>query len=249
MERGLQGKVALVSGASKGIGRAVVERLVAEGMQVLGVARGGCPVPGATGLTADLRDPAAPAAVVARAVADFGRLDLLVNSAGATQRGDFLALDDAAWQDSFAGKFFAAVRLSRAAWPHLQAAAGSVVQIAGAGGKIASADFTIGGSVNAALMNLTKALADRGVRDGVRVNCINPGSIRTDRLTGRIATVMREQGLDEPAAAAALARATGVARFGEPEEIAATVAFLASAEAGYIQGAILDVDGGWIRAL
>ncbi|RAI60090.1 SDR family oxidoreductase [Roseicella frigidaeris] len=249
MARGLRGKVALVSGASRGIGRAIVQRLVEEGMQVLGVARSGCTVPGAIGLTADLRDPAAPAAVVARAVADFGRLDLLVNSAGATQRGDFLALDDAAWQDSFAGKFFAAVRLSRAAWPHLQTTAGSVVQIAGAGGKIASADFTIGGSVNAALMNLTKALADRGVRDGVRVNCINPGSIRTDRLTGRIATVMREQGLDEPAAAAALARATGVARFGEPEEIAATVAFLASAEAGYIQGAILDVDGGWIRAV
>lgn len=249
MAQGLRGKAALVSGASRGIGRAIVERLVEEGMQVLGVARGGCAVPGAIGVAADLRDPAAPAAVVARAIGEFGRLDLVVNSAGATQRGDFLALDDAAWQDSFAGKFFAAVRLSRAAWPHLQAAGGSVVHVAGAGGKIASADFTIGGAVNAALMNLTKALADRGVRDGVRVNCINPGSIRTDRLTGRIATVMREQGLDEAAAAAALARATGVARFGEPEEIAATVAFLAGAEAGYIQGAILDVDGGWIRAV
>ncbi|MCB4822471.1 SDR family NAD(P)-dependent oxidoreductase [Roseicella aerolata] len=249
MDRGLKGKAALVSGASKGIGRAIVARLVAEGMQVLGTARGGCDVPGAVGFPADLRDPAAPSAVVARAVEAFGRLDLVVNSAGATRRGDFLALDDAAWTDSYAGKFFAAMRLTRAAWPHLMATQGSVVHVAGAGGKIASADFTIGGSVNAALMNLTKALADRGVQDGVRVNCINPGSIRTDRLTGRITTVMQEQELDEAAAADALAKATGVARFGEPEEIAAVVAFLASAEAGYIQGAILDVDGGWIRAV
>ena len=180
---------------------------------------------------------------------DFGRLDLLVNSAGATQRGDFLTLSDEAWADSYAGKFFAAVRLTRAAWPHLATAKGSVVHIAGIGGKAASADFTIGGSVNAALMNLTKALADRGVRDGVRVNCINPGSIRTDRLTGRIATAMQEQGLDAEAAAAFLAKSTGVERFGEPEEIAATVAFLAGAEAGYIQGAIIDVDGGWLRAI
>jgi 3-oxoacyl-[acyl-carrier protein] reductase len=249
MHEDLRGKAALVSGASKGIGRAIAERLVSEGMQVLGLARSGCDVPGAAGFAGDLRDPATPAAAVADAVARFGRLDLLVNSAGATRRGDFLALTDEDWADSTAGKFLAAVRLTRAAWPHLQATQGSVVHIAGAGGKVASADFTIGGSINAALMNLTKALADRGVRDGVRVNCINPGSIRTDRLTGRIATVMQERGLDEAAAATALAEATGVARFGEPGEIASVVAFLASAEASYIQGAILDVDGGWIRAV
>lgn len=249
MQPGLKGKVALVSGASRGIGCAIVERLVAEGMQVLGVSRSGCEVAGAIGLAADLRDPATPAVAVAQTVQDFGRLDLLVNSAGATRRGDFLALDDEAWADSYAGKFFAAVRLTRAAWPHLASAKGSVVHIAGAGGKIASADFAIGGSVNAALMNLTKALADRGIKDGVRVNCINPGSVRTDRLAGRIAAVMQDQGLDAAAAAALLAASTGVARFGEPEEIAGTVAFLAGADASYIQGAILDVDGGWIRAL
>jgi 3-oxoacyl-[acyl-carrier protein] reductase len=141
------------------------------------------------------------------------------------------------------------VRLTRAAWPHLRGTAGGVVHIAGAGGRVASADFTIGGSVNAALMNLTKALADKGVGEGVRVNCINPGSIRTDRLTGRIATVMAEQGLGETAAAEALARSTGVARFGEPAEIASVVAFLASEQAGYVQGALLDVDGGWVRAV
>jgi 3-oxoacyl-[acyl-carrier protein] reductase len=245
----LKGKAAVVSGASKGIGRAIVERLLAEGMQVLGTARGGCDVAGALSHPADLREPGAADAAVARAVAEFGRLDLVVNSAGATQRGDFLALDEAAWADSFAGKFFATVRLTRAGWPHLQATQGTVVNIAGAGGKIASADFTIGGSVNAALMNLTKALADRGVTDGVRVTCINPGSIRTGRLTGRIETVMQERGLDAAAAATALAQATGVARFGEPAEIASVVAFLATQEAGYIQGAILDVDGGWIRAV
>ena len=145
-------------------------------------------------------------------MARFGRLDLVVNCAGATQRGDFLALSDEAWADGYALKLFGAVRLTRAAWPHLRAVGGGVVTIAGVGGKVASADFTIGGSVNAALMNLTKALADKGVAEGVRVNCINPGSIRTDRLTGRIATLAAERGLDEAAAAVALARDTGVAR-------------------------------------
>ena len=98
-------------------------------------------------------------------------------------------------------------------------------------------------------MNLTKALADRGVADGVRVNCINPGSVRTDRLTGRVRAFGAAHGLDDAAAARALAAETGVARFGEPEEIAAAVAFLASGQADYVQGAILDVDGGWVRAV
>jgi 3-oxoacyl-[acyl-carrier protein] reductase len=213
------------------------------------VARGGCDAPGVLGHACDLREPAAADAAVAHAVSKFGRLDLLVNSAGATRRGDFLALNEEDWADSWALKFHAAVRLTRAAWPHLRGKQGSVVHIAGAGGRVASADFTIGGSVNAALMNLSKALADKGVAEGVRVNCVNPGSIRTDRLTGRIATVMAERGLDQAAAAEALAQSTGVARFGEPAEIASVVAFLASAQAAYVQGALLDVDGGWVRAV
>ncbi|MCO6419406.1 SDR family oxidoreductase [Siccirubricoccus sp. KC 17139] len=249
-------RAAIVSGASRGIGLAIAERLAADGWRVLLAARSGealaeaaARLPGAVAHAADLRDPAAAEGAVAAAVKAFGRLDLVVNSAGATQRGDFLELSDAAWEDGFALKLHGAVRLTRAAWPHLRDAGGSVVMIAGVGGRVASADFTIGGSVNAALMNLTKALADKGVAEGVRVNCINPGSIRTGRLEGRIATVMKEKGLDRDAAAAELARQTGVARFGEPAEIAGVVAFLASADGAYLQGALLDVDGGWVRAV
>ncbi len=252
----LAGKAALVSGASRGIGLAIARRLAADGARVMLVARSAAALagevaalPGAVGFPADLTDPAAAGEAVAAAVAAFGGLDLLVHSAGATRRGDFLALEDAAWADGYALKLFGAVRLCRAAWPHLQRAGGGAVLIAGVGGRVASADFTIGGSVNAALMNLTKALADRGVQDGVRVNAINPGSIRTDRLTGRIATLARERSLDAEAAARALAAETGVARFGLPEEIAGVVSFLAGADAAYVQGAILDVDGGWVRAV
>ena len=256
MDLGLGGKAAIVTGASRGIGLAIARRLASEGMRVLLVARSepaleaaAAVLPGAAAHAADLREAEAPPRIVEDAAARFGHLDLLVNCAGATRRGDFLALDDEAWADGYALKLFGAVRLTRAAWPHLRAANGAVVNIAGVGGRVASADFTVGGSVNAALMNLTKALADRGVADGVRVNCVNPGSVRTDRLTGRIRALGRERGLDDAAAARALAAETGVARFGEPEEIAAVVAFLASGQAAYMQGAILDADGGWVRAV
>lgn len=256
MGKPLEGKAALVSGASRGIGLAVARRLAAEGARVMLVARSAAALaeaasalPGAEPFAADLSVPEGAAQAVAAATERFGRLDLLVHSAGATRRGDFLALDDAAWRDGYALKLFGAVRLCRAAWPHLRATGGGIVLVAGVGGRVASADFTIGGSVNAALMNLAKALADRGVAESVRVNAINPGSIRTDRLTGRIAALAQDRGLDGEAAARALAAETGVARFGEPEEIASVVAFLAGPDASYIQGAILDVDGGWVRAV
>jgi 3-oxoacyl-[acyl-carrier protein] reductase len=256
MNRTLEGRTALVSGASRGIGLAIARRLAADGARVMLVARSAAvlqaeaaALPGAAAFAADLAQPEAAGRAVAAAVAEFGQLDLLVHSAGATQRGDFLTLPDEAWADGYALKLFGGMRLCRAAWPHLAAAGGAAVLIAGIGGRLASADFTIGGSVNAALINLTKALADRGIRDGVRVNAINPGSIRTDRLTGRIETLARERGIDAEAAAGALAAEAGVARFGLPEEIAAAVAFLAGPDASYVQGSILDVDGGWLRAV
>jgi 3-oxoacyl-[acyl-carrier protein] reductase len=174
---------------------------------------------------------------------------MLVNNAGATQRGDFLTLPDELWADGFALKFFGAMRLCRAAWPYLQASGGSIVNIIGIGGRTGSAEFAIGGSVNAALMNLTKVLADRGTKDGVRVNAINPGSIATDRLTIRIKKFAAEKGLNEAEAARQMAQEAGISRFGDPEEIARAVAFLTSPQNAYIHGAILDIDGGQTRTL
>src|SRR4051812_37229804 len=117
-------------------------------------------------------------------------------------------------------------------------------------GKVALVtEFTIGGSVNAAMLNLTKCLADRGVRDGVRVNAINPGSIKTDRLAGRVRKLAGEKGVGEDEAARGMTARMGVARFGEPSEVADVVAFLASERAAYLQGAVLDVDGGLTRTL
>ncbi len=257
MELGLSGKVAIVSGASRGIGRAIAQVLAAEGMRLVLAARSGDQLAELAGSlkveclvqAVDLRDERTPAAVVAAALGHFGQLDLLVNNAGATARGDFLTLSEQEWSDGFALKFFGAVRMCRAAWPYLCASRGSIVNIVGIGGRTGSAEFAIGGSVNAALLNLTKVLADRGVKEGVRVNAINPGSIATERLQKRIRSFASDHKLDEASARQEMAKSMGVARFGEPDEIARAVAFLASPQSAYVHGAILDVDGGQTRTL
>ena len=257
MDLQLNGKVAIVTGASKGIGRAIAQMLADEGMRVVAVARTRAALEALASplgdvclvQAVDLIDPDAPAAVVSATIARYGQLDVLVNNAGSTKRGDFLTLSEADWADGFGLKFFGAVRLARAAWPHLVAARGAIVNIVGIGGRTGNAEFAIGGAVNAAMLNLTKVLADRGVKDGVRVNAINPGGIVTDRLRARLKTFAAEHKVEPNEAERQMAHALGVARFGQPVEIARLVAFLASPQAGFCQGSIVDADGGQTRTL
>ncbi len=261
MELGLTGKVALVTGASRGLGRAIAEALAREGCDVVAAARsaealkalaetlardtGRRVVPS----IADLSEPEGVALAVATAEREFRRLDILVNNAGATRRGDVFALTEADWQDGFALKFFGYVRLTRASWPLLKAARGAIVNIIGIGGRTPGAEFAIGGSVNAGLLAFTKTMAEIGIRDGVRVNAINPGAIETDRLQARLQRHAEATGAGIEAARRDLAREMGIGRFGRAAEIGDAVAFLASTRADYLQGALIDIDGGATRTL
>lgn len=260
MNLNLTGKSAIVTGASRGIGRAIALELAAEGCDVVLVARTRSLLDAvaadvrskgrlALAVDADLRDPSAASRIVDAAVKELGRIDLLVSCAGATKRGDFLSLTDDDFIDGFALKFHGAVRMARAAWPHLVTSRGSVLHIIGAGGKTASGDFTIGGPVNAALLNFTKALAQVGAKDGVRVNGINPGFIETERLRARLEATATSRGISIDDARAAQLDKAGVPRFGQPSEIGQLVCFLASERASYMQGALVDMDGGFTRSL
>jgi 3-oxoacyl-[acyl-carrier protein] reductase len=260
MDLALKGKVALITGSSRGIGRSIAEMLAREGCGVLLTGRDAAALDatahaimagGGTAKThlAELRDEAAPAALIAAAKREFGRLDMLVSNAGATKRGDFLALTDADWQDGFALKFFAHVRLARAAWPLLKAAGGSILAIGGNGAAKPTADFTIGSSVNAGVAAFHKALADIGKRDGIQVNTIHPGHVDTDRMRRQMRIRMEKTGLDMEAQIEAYRRELNVPRLGLPEDVAALAAFILSPRGRWLHGATIIMDGGEIEML
>src|SRR5260370_5612048 len=169
MDLDLTGKVALVTGSSRGIGRGVALTLAQEGCDLMLTGRDETALRevasdiekrGRTAkyLAVNLREENAAAALVAAVQESFGRLDILVNNAGTTRRGDFLSLTDADWADGYALKFFAHVRLSRAAWPLLREARGSLVTIGGTSGRIPIAAFTIRSPANAACPASANAL-------------------------------------------------------------------------------------------
>jgi len=253
----LDGKVALVSGGSRGIGRAIVTRLAEEGCHVIAVARSEsehtrslADISKKTGrrvvaCIADLSTIEAVDNAISFVEREFGRLDILVNNAGNTKRGNFFELTDADWNDGFALKFFGYVRMVRAAWPLLKKSQGSIVNIIGVSARTPEAVYTIGVSVNAGLYAFTKSMAEAGTQDGIRVNAVNPGVVETDRLR----SVIKNMGLPEAEARAKLLKDMQTPRFGTPENIADVVAFLVSPRADYIQGALVDVDGGRTRGL
>ena len=256
----LAGKVIIVTGASRGIGRAIALRIARDGAKVVLAARDRATLANvvekiiqgggiATALPTDLRLPDAAAGVVSETLRVYGQIDSIVNNAGSTKHGDFLELSEVDWADGFALKFYSAVRLSRAAWPHLKKSSGSVLNIIGTGGRTPGASFTIGGSVNGACLSFTKALADIGIRDGVQVNAINPGWVRTDRLRHLLEKEAAEHGGNLEEAAGAVARKANIVRMGEPEDVANLAAYILSPESRLMHGAMIDLDGGLTKTI
>ncbi len=260
MNQTLVNKIAIVTGASRGIGRAIALKLALEGATVMLTARDGPLLEEvqaqiesqggkAARLSLDLRKPEAPPLLVRQTIEVLRGIDIVVNNAGATTRGAFPALSEEDWMDGFALKFFGAVRLLRAAWPSLKARKGSVVNIAGVGGRTPGPEFAIGGSVNAALLSLTKALADAGIADGIQVNAINPGAVRTARLAARLQRLSKEQGISEAQAEALMVADSGMTRIGQPEDVANLVAYMVSPQNRYLHGALVDLDGGTTKTI
>ena len=258
MDLALTDKVALVTGASRGIGRAIALALCAEGARVVMCARDAADLDAAVrdaraapaasrraalGVVADVTTPAGVAAVVDAAVGAYGGLDIVVNNVGGSGARDFAGTDDADLQAVLERNLFPALRVSRAALPHLRARGGGViVMIASIYGRESGG----GPSYNvakAAEISLAKAMARDLARDGVRVVSVAPGSVLFPGGGWE-----RRQKADPAGIAAFVEREIPFGRFGRPEEIGDVVAFLCSPRAGSITGACVPVDGGQSRA-
>ncbi len=251
-----EGKVVVVTGGSRGIGRAIAAAFAREGAQTVlaasnaaNLAEGAKAVAAAGGppamtVAGDLRTLAACEALFKQVNDKFKRCDVLVNNAGATKGGKFFDLPDEAWSDGFALKFHATVRLTRLFWPLLKASHGSIISIVGGAARSPGPDFLIGGAVNAAMANFTKGLTAMGNRDDINVNVIHPGQTQTDRIEQLFAQFAKAQNKTvEQIREEALIK-SGLRRIGQPEDVAALAVFLAGAKGRHIQGTAIDVNGG-----
>ena len=256
MDLGFEGKLVVVTGASKGIGFACAEAFAREGANVALVSRS------ATNLDAALAKlkgvPHRPIHCVAdlvraedaiRMAADvegaLGPIDVLVNSAGAARRYVPDDLDAAAWHAAMDAKYFSYVHPISAVLPRMAARGrGTIVNIIGSGGKVASPVHLPGGAANAALMLATTGLAAAFGPKGIRINGINPGSTLTARVQEQLAVEAKMTGLDEAELLKRMQAKIPLGRLATPEEVAKVVLFLASDHASYVTGAIVPMDGG-----
>lgn len=255
MDLGLDGTRALVGGGSGGLGGAVAAALTAEGGRVALVARdaqrlaaAAAALPGAVAIDADLANPVGPADAVRRAVEALGGLDLLLVNSGGPPPGTFDELDDGAWSRAIDGTLLSAVRLIRAALPHLrQSDRPAILVILSSSVREPISGLTTSNLIRPGLAGLLKSLTAEIAP--VRINGLAPGRIATARIaeidgraaerTGQSAEAIRQ---------AALARIP-LGRYGEPAELGRLGAFLFSPAAAYVTGAIVPIDGGMIRAL
>jgi 3-oxoacyl-[acyl-carrier protein] reductase len=262
LDSGLGGKVAMVSGASKGIGRAIADKLAAEGARLSLCARGAEQLGAVARAIQDKHGAAclAHAADLNRAddiqgwvratVERFGSIDILVNNAGAAQGGPFLELPDQAWLESWQLKLFGYIRVAREVFPHLvRRGGGRVVNVIGIAGVQPMENYMVGGAANAALLNFTKALADEGAPHGILVTGVNPGGIRTERWDTMLAKWGAAKGVTPEEAERQILRGVPLKRPGTAEEVANLVVFLASELSTYITGTTIAIDGGMTRTI
>ncbi len=262
MELGLRDKTALVTGGSKGIGRAVASALAAEGARVMicardgdALARAASQIETATGrsvltMAADLSEHCAVARVATEAVSRLARLDILVNNAGAIKGGDFLTTPDEEWLRGWSLKLLGYIRMAREVLPRMQQQGGGrIINVVGAAARNPSTTYMMGGTANAALINFTKALADLGAKSNVLVTAVSPGPVKTERWDNLVRQQAAAAGRDVEAFTKEQNAAMPLGRIALPEEVADLVCFLASERAAFLTGITITVDGGATRGV
>ena len=200
-------------------------------------------------LPLDLREPASPEKIVNETLSRLGRIDALVNIAGAVPQIDLLEMTDPQWDDGMALKFHGARRLTIRAWDALKASRGSVVLLSGLAAWDPKPGFAAVAAINAAIIALAKAFAEQGIKDGVQVNSVSPGAVMTGRRRSFFEHWAPAHHLTVEEAIKKYPEESGISRFGEPEEIADLLAYLVSPAAKWMTGASLRMDGGEFKGI
>ena len=252
--------VAIVTGASQGIGRATAERLAKDFFAVALAARNeealrevaaNVRSNGAEPLTfpLDLRKRDSAEILVKKTLDRFGRIDALLNIAGAVPQIDLFEMTDEQWQDGLELKLHGARRLTVLAWDALRASKGSVVLISGSAALDPKPGFAAVATINAAIIALAKAFAEQGIKDGIQVNSVVPGAVMTGRRKSFMERWAPEHGMSVEEAIKKFPEEAGISRYCKPEEIADLMAFLVSPAAKWLTGTSIRMDGGEIKGI